>query len=130
VVVVALFLNWYTLHLGNVASASRSGTYVHGYLWAAFALSVELVVYLVARLFLGDERLRGRIVQDGGLLLLASGSLAVVLIAFLARGFAVTPHTTIVAGWSYGACMAVAAGGLAFVVAMGQLVARFMSGRR
>jgi thiosulfate reductase cytochrome b subunit len=129
VLVVALFLNWFTLHLGAVASASRSGTYVHAYLWAAFALSVELCVYLVARLFLGDQRFRDRILQDVALAMLCAGSVAVTLIAFLGRPKLVAPHTTIIAGWSYGAYMAVAAAGLALVVSVGQLVVRLMSNR-
>lgn len=129
VVVVSLFLNWFTLHIGAVASASRSGTYVHAYLWAAFALAVELCVYLVARLFTGDLRFRDRIVQDAGLLLLSAGSVAVILIAFLGKPKLVAPGTTIIAGWSYGAYMAVAAAGLALVVSLGQLVVRLMSHR-
>jgi thiosulfate reductase cytochrome b subunit len=129
VLVVSLFLNWFTLHIGSVISASRSGTYVHAYLWAAFALSVELCVYLVARLFTGDLGFRGRIAQDTGLLLLSAGSVAVILIAFLGKPKLVAPHTTIIAGWSYGAYMAVAAAGLALVVSVGQLVVRLMSHR-
>jgi dipeptidyl aminopeptidase/acylaminoacyl peptidase len=54
---------------------------------------------------------------------------AVTLIAFLGRPKLVAPHTTIIAGWSYGAYMAVAAAGLALVVSVGQLVVRLMSNR-
>jgi hypothetical protein len=129
VLVVALFLNWFTLHLGSVASASRSGTYVHAYLWAAFALSVALCVYVVARLFTGELRFRGRIVQDTWVLLLSAGSVAVTLIAFLGKPKLVAPHTTIMAGWSYGAYMAIAAAGLALVASLGQVVVRLMSRR-
>lgn len=127
VLVISLFLNWFTLRLGHVASASRSGTYVHGYLWAAFALSVQLCVYLVARLVAGDMRFRGRIVQGADLLLLSTGSLVVTLIAFVGKPAFVGQHTTIAAGWSYGACLAVAVASLAMVVSAGQLVVRLMS---
>ncbi len=82
---ISLFLDWFTFDVPLVGLASRSGTWTSEYLYAAFALSVEALVYVVARAVWSELRFPGRFADHVILVGLTTASLAVTLIGIVTK---------------------------------------------
>jgi hypothetical protein len=116
IVLISLFLPWFSVSLGALGSASASGTSAHGWLWFVFVIDLALLAYLV--LAAGYEQLPFRLPwRHEQLLLAASGlSLLLVLLAFLFKPSG--GITGIKVGWDFGAFIAL----LAAIAAVAPLV--------
>jgi hypothetical protein len=106
VLLVSLFLPWFTASAGPFGSASASGMTAHGYLWVVFLLCVGIVAFLV--LGSGFVRLPFSLPAARETILLAATglNLLIVLLAFSIRpdGFGVLSI-----GWAFGAFVALIA---------------------
>jgi hypothetical protein len=106
VLLVSLFLPWFTASAGPFGSASASGMTAHGYLWVVFLLCVGIVAFLV----IGSGYVRLPFSLPAAretVLLTATGlNLLIVLLAFSIRpdGFGV-----LTIGWAFGAFIALVA---------------------
>ncbi len=118
---ISLFLDWFTFDVPLVGLASRSGTWTSEYLYAAFALSVEAVVYVVARAVWSELRFPGRFADHVILVGLTTASLAVTLIGFVTKPAYTLLGVPIPVSWGYGAYVAVPAAAVAMVASIGQL---------
>lgn len=121
VLAISLFLDWFTFNVPFVGLASRSGTWTSEYLYAALALSVEAVVYLLARGVWSELRFQGRFAHHVILIALTSASLAVTLIGFVTKPAYTLLGVPIPVSWTYGAYVAVPAAAVAMVASVGQL---------
>jgi len=85
VVLISIFLPWYTVSLGAFGSVSGSGTDVHGWLWLVFVLDLAIIAYLVLRAGWEESQSPVRVpVAHDRLLMAAAGlQLLLVLIALL-----------------------------------------------
>jgi hypothetical protein len=106
VVLIGLFLPWFTASLGPLGSGSESGTDAHGWLWIVFVVVLVILAYLVLKA--GFQHLPfATPLQAELLLLIATGlDLLLVVIAFAAKpsvGFGVQ------IGWGAGAFLALIA---------------------
>lgn len=120
---ISVFLDWYTFNLPLGVSTSRSGTWTREYLYAALALSVEVLVYLAARSVWRGLQFKSRLAHDGLLVSLTTGSLVVTLLAFTMKPQFTQGFIPIPVDWAYGAYLSVAGAAVAMVVSVGQLVA-------
>ena len=106
VLLVSLFLPWFTASAGPFGSASASGMTAHGYLWVVFLLCVGIVAFLV--LGSGFVKLPFSLPAARETILLAATglNLLIVLLAFSIRpdGFGVLSI-----GWAFGAFVALIA---------------------
>jgi hypothetical protein len=106
VLLVSLFLPWFTASAGPFGSASASGITAHGYLWVVFLLCLGIVAFLVV----GSGFVRLPVSLPAAretILLAATGlNLLIVLLAFSIRpnGFGVLSI-----GWAFGAFVALIA---------------------
>jgi hypothetical protein len=112
VVLISLFLPWFTASLGQLGSGSESGTDGHGWLWIVFIVVLLILAYLVLKA--GFQTMPFTVpLQHELLLLIATGiNLVLVVIAFLAKpsiGFGVQ------VGWGVGAFLALIAAIVAVV---------------
>jgi zinc-ribbon domain len=103
VVLISLFLPWFSVNLGVLGSASASGTTAHGWLWFVFVIELAVLAYQV--LTAGYEQLPFRLPWRHEQLLLAASGLNLLLV-FLA--FVLKPGGSIV-GWDFGAFIALLA---------------------
>lgn len=129
VLAISLFLDWYTFQLPLGGAAARSGTWSREYLYAAFALSAEVVVYLAARSVWSGLQFKGRFGHHAFLIALTTGSLVTTLIAFVATPLFTQAGITIPTTLSYGAYIAVPAAAVAMVASVGQMVASLVGAR-
>jgi hypothetical protein len=114
VLLISLFLPWFSVSLPLVGSASASGTTTHGWLWIVFILALAILAYL--GLTAGFSTLPFTLpVRHEQLLLAATGlNFLLVLIAFVDK-----PGDSVVkVGWDFGAFIAL----IAAIVAVAPLV--------
>jgi hypothetical protein len=107
VVLISLFLPWFSVSLGSLGSASASGTSAHGWLWFVFIVGLGTLAYLM--LVAGYERLPFRLPwPHERLLLAASGlNLLLVLLAFVLKPGGGLSGVKV--GWDFGAFVALLA---------------------
>ena len=129
VVLISLFLPWFSVNLGALASelnvapgvATESGTSAHGWLWFVFVIALATLSYLVVEA--GYQALPVNLpLRHERLLLAATGfNLLLVLI-----GFALKPGGDgVQVGWGFGAIVALIAAVVAVVpLARDELAAR------
>jgi hypothetical protein len=124
VLLIALFLPWFSFPLGNPKSNSTGsidGPQAHGYLWAVFALAIVALVVLVGRDTI--DRVPGNLPSPGQVLTGATGlALLLTILGVVSRA------DVIAAGWSYGGFVTVLAALIAFLAALG--IAGPLSARR
>jgi hypothetical protein len=103
VLLVSLFLPWYTASAGPFGSGSASGMTAHGYLWVVFLLGLGIIAFLVLSAGLAELPLRLPVPRDTILLVAAGLNLLIVMLAFFAlpNGFGL-----ITVSWSFGAFIA------------------------
>lgn len=109
IVLIALFLPWFTVSLGPFGSASASGTDAHGWLWFVFVLSLLLFAYMIVAA--GFERFPVNLPLAHDRLLLSVSGVNLLLV-FL--GFILKPGGSAV-GWGFGAFVGLIAAIAAFV---------------
>ena len=97
IVLISIFLPWFSISVGAFGSFSGSGTDAHGWLWLVFVLDLAIIGYLVLRAGWEESQSPVRVpVAHDRLLMAAAGlQLLLILIAFfdMPSGF----------GWDWGA---------------------------
>ena len=125
VLLVSLFLPWFTASAGLFGSTSESGMTAHNYLWLVFLLCVGIIAFLVLGAGLTQLPLQLPLPRETILLVATGLNLLIVLLAFFVRpnGFGL-----VTINWSFGAFVALFAAIVACVpLAMPAL--RAQSGR-
>jgi hypothetical protein len=105
VLLISLFLPWFSVSVPLVGSVSASGTTTHGWLWIVFIVTLAIIAYL--GLTAGFAVLPFTLpLRHAQLLLAATGlNLLLVLIAFIDK-----PGDSVVkVGWDFGAFIALIA---------------------
>jgi hypothetical protein len=108
VISVSLFLPWYGVAVGTVG-VTASGLKVHPYLWVAFALCLVQLGSLAVAARAPATRVLAPVHREALLAELNVLTLALVGVAFFAKGSAA-------AGWHEGAVVALAAAGFGTLV--------------
>jgi zinc ribbon protein len=121
VVLISLFLPWFSLNLGGLSSelgvspgvVTASGTAAHGWLWFVFIIGIVILLYLAVTA--GFEVLPVKLpVQHEWLLLAATGiNFLLILLAFVLKPGGVGGPV----GWTFGAIL----GLIAAIVAVAPL---------
>ena len=100
VLLISLFLSWFSVSLGPIGSVSASGLSAHGYLYIVLILSIVIVALLAVRAFGAWAFPSTAPVTEEQALLIATGiNFVLVLIAFLLKPGGVGSGV----GWSFGA---------------------------
>jgi hypothetical protein len=100
VLLISLFLSWFSVSLGPIGSVSASGLSAHGYLYIVLILSIIIVVLLAVRALGAWAFPSTAPVTEEQALLIATGiNFVLVLIAFLLKPGGVGSGV----GWSFGA---------------------------
>lgn len=122
VLLISLFLPWFTAKLGGFGSASASGMTAHGYLWLVFILCLAVVAFLV--LGAGFDQLPVNLPMSREMLLLVvtGVNLLIVLLAFFIKpnGLGIVTFS-----WDFGAFIAL----IAAIVACAPLAVPFLRSR-
>ena len=100
VLLISLFLSWFSVSLGPIGSVSASGLSAHGYLYIVLILSIVIVALLAVRA-LGAWAFPATapVTEEQALLIAAGINFVLVLIAFLLKPGGVGSGV----GWSFGA---------------------------
>jgi len=106
VLLVSLFLPWFTASAGAFGSASASGMTAHGYLWVVFLLCLGIIGFLVLGAGFAEMPFSLPAARESILLAATGVNLIIVLLAFFIRpdGFGVVSI-----GWAFGAFVALIA---------------------
>ena len=125
VLLVSLFLPWFTASAGLFGSTSESGITAHNYLWLVFLLCVGIIAFLVLGAGLTQLPLQLPLPRETILLVATGLNLLIVLFAFFVRpdGFGL-----ITISWAFGAFISLIAAIAAFVP-LAMPVLRAQSGR-
>jgi hypothetical protein len=100
VLLISLFLSWFSVSLGSIGSVSASGLSAHGYLYIVLILSIAIVAMLAVRSLGAWAFPASAPVTEEQALLIATGiNFVLVLIAFLLKPGGVGSGV----GWSFGA---------------------------
>jgi hypothetical protein len=100
VLLISLFLSWFSVSLGPIGSISASGLSAHGYLYIVLILSIVIVALLAVRALGAWAFPSTAPVTEEQALLIATGiNFVLVLIAFLLKPGGVGSGV----GWSFGA---------------------------
>jgi hypothetical protein len=100
VLLISLFLSWFSVSLGPIGSVSASGLSAHGYLYIVLILSIVIVALLAVRALGAWAFPSTAPVTEEQALLVATGiNFVLVLIAFLLKPGGVGSGV----GWSFGA---------------------------
>jgi|SRR5580692_217528 len=100
VLLISLFLSWFSVSLGPIGSVSASGLSAHGYLYIVLILSIVIVAVLAVRALGAWAFPSTAPVTEEQALLIATGiNFVLVLIAFLLKPGGVGSGV----GWSFGA---------------------------
>lgn len=117
IVLISIFLPWFSVTVRGFGSATGSGTDAHGWLWLVFVIDLLVIAYLVMRASWDEAPVRFP-VAHAPLLIAATGlQLLLVLIAF----FDMPSNdgiTGVSIGWAWGAFV----GLLAALVAAGPVI--------
>ena len=122
VLLISLFLPWFSASAGPFASASASGVAAHGYLWVVVLLCLGIIAFLA--LGAGFAVMPARLpFARQTILLAATGlNLLIVLLAFFSRPSGLG---LVSVGWDFGAFVAL----IAAIVAATPLAAPVLQGR-
>ena len=112
VLLVSLFLPWFTASAGRFGSTSESGITAHNYLWLVFLLCVGIIAFLVLGAGFTQMPLQLPLPRETILLVATGLNLLIVLFAFFVRpdGFGL-----ITISWAFGAFISLIAAIAAFV---------------
>jgi hypothetical protein len=100
VLLISLFLSWFSVSLGPIGSVSASGLSAHGYLYIVLILAIVIVALLAVRALGAWVFPSTAPVTEEQALLIATGiNFVLVLIAFLLKPGGVGSGV----GWSFGA---------------------------
>ena len=119
VLLIALFLEWYTVNLPIVGSQGISGVSGHGWLYLVFLLCLVVIAYEVLKLGWGRLPFNTPLNEERALLIVTVINLVLVVLAFLFKaGTGAAVGIDIKIGWGFGAFV----GLIAAVVAAAPLV--------
>jgi hypothetical protein len=122
VLLISLFLPWFTANAGILGSGSASGMTAHGYLWVVFILSLAVVAFLVFGAGYAELPMRLPVAREMVLLVATGINLLLVLIAFFVKP---NGYGVVSIGWGFGAFLGLIAAIVAFVpLALPRLRAR------
>jgi hypothetical protein len=125
ILLISLFLPWFTASLGSFGGGSVSGMTAHGYLWIVFILCLAVVAFLVFGAGYAELPVRLPVGREMVLLAATGLNLLLVLLAFFVRP---NGYGVVNIGWGWGAFIGLIAAIVACVpLAMPMLRAR--SGR-
>ena len=124
VLLISLFLPWFTASLGILGSGSESGMTAHGYLWVVFILCLAVVAFLVFSAGYAELPVRLPAARENLLLGVTGLNLLLVLIAFF---FKPSGGGIVNIGWGFGAFVGLIAAIVA-VVPLATPVLRARSG--
>jgi hypothetical protein len=112
VLLISLFLPWFTANVGILGSGSESGMSAHGYLWVVFILCLAVVAFLVFGAGYAELPVRLPVAREMALLVATGINLLLVLLAFLFKpnGYGIASI-----GWGFGAFVGLIAAIVAFV---------------
>ena len=99
VLLISLFLPWFSVNLGFGASFTWSGMSAHGYLWVVFLLCLAIVAFLVFDAGYDELPMRLPVARETVLLAATGLNLLLVLLAFFINPGYVSNGV----GWSFGA---------------------------
>jgi hypothetical protein len=104
VLLISVFLPWYTVSLGSFGSASASGVGGHGWLWIVFFLSLAVVAYEAIKLFWRELPFDLPVPEASAVLAVTAVNFVLTLLAFAFKAGTGAPtgfHVSI--GWGIGA---------------------------
>ena len=106
VLLISLFLPWFTASAGSFGSGSASGMTAHSYLWAVFVLCVAIIVFLALGAGFAEMPVHLPAPRETILLVATVLNLLIVLLAFFVRpnGFGV-----VTISWTFGSFIALVA---------------------
>jgi hypothetical protein len=123
VLLISLFLSWFSVSLGPIGSVSASGLSAHGYLYIVLILDILIIALLAVRaLGVWDFPTSAAVTEEQALLIATGVNFVLVLIAFLLKPGGVGSGV----GWSFGAFI----GLVAAVVALVPLARPALAARR
>jgi hypothetical protein len=100
VLLISLFLSWFSVSLGAIGSVSASGLSAHGYLYLVLILSIVVIALLAVKaLAIWAFPENSPVTEDQALLIATGINLVLVVIAFLLKPGGVGSGV----GWSFGA---------------------------
>jgi hypothetical protein len=112
VLLISLFLSWFSVSLGSIGSVSASGLSAHGYLYLVLILSIVIVGLLAIRaLGIWEFPSSAPMSEEQALLIACAVNFVLVLIAFLLKPGGVGSGV----GWSFGAFIGLIASIVALV---------------
>ena len=112
VLLISLFLSWFSVSLGSIGSVSESGLSAHGYLYIVLILSIVIVALLAVRaLGVWEFPSSAPMSEEQALLIATAINFVLVLIAFLLKPGGVGSGV----GWSFGAFISLIASIVALV---------------
>lgn len=123
IVLISIFLPWFSVSVRGFGSATGSGTAAHGWLWLVFVLDLAIIAYLVMRAGWEESPVRMPVGHDRLLMGAAGLQLLLILIAFFdmpsSDGLA-----GVSVGWAWGAFIGLLAALAAAAVFVPQVRAR------
>jgi hypothetical protein len=112
VLLISLFLSWFSVSLGSFGSASVSGLSAHGYLYIVLILTIAIIALLAVRaLGVWVFPASAPVTEDQALLIATAINLLLVVIAFLLKPGGIGSSV----GWSFGAFIGLVAAIVAVV---------------
>jgi len=103
VLLISLFLTWYTVKLPIVGSVGASGVSGHGWLYLVFILCLVVIVYEVLKAGWGHLPFKLPIAEAQAVLILTVINLVLVLLAFLFKAGTGASYVNVSIGWGFGA---------------------------
>jgi hypothetical protein len=112
VLLISLFLSWFSVSLGSIGSVSASGLSAHGYLYIDLILAIAIIGLLAVRaLGVWTFPANAPVTEEQALLIATGINFVLVLIAFLLKPGGVGSGV----GWSFGAFIGLVASIVALV---------------
>jgi len=112
VLLISLFLSWFSVSLGSIGSVSASGLSAHGYLYLVLILCIVIIALLAVRaLGVWEFPSTAPVSEEQGLLIATAVNLVLVVLAFLLKPGGVGSGV----GWSFGAFIGLVAAIVAVV---------------
>jgi len=127
VLLISLFLEWYTVNLPIVGSEGISGLSGHGWLYVVFLLCLVILVYEVMKLGWGKMPFNVPLNEERALLIITVINLVLVVLGFVFKaGTGAAVGIDIKIGWGFGAFV----GLIAAVVAAAPQIVPALQGRK
>jgi len=107
VLLISLFLDWFTASLGGFTGGSASGVSAHGYLYIVFIVCLLIFAYLACVAGWGNLPFAPQLPHLTFMLAATIVNLVITFIAFIFKPS--VPLNNVSVGWSFGAVLALIA---------------------